>query len=86
MLTTPQSTQQEFFALLILGICRRYYHIVIDSTTKCRVKRHLFSTASHKHGSHAETRPAIVICAQGQELHVAKIAKLQKLTAKVQFN
>jgi hypothetical protein len=43
----------------------RYWTIALPTTaTNCRVKRHLISTSSQQHGSHAETKPDRTICAQ----------------------
>jgi len=36
--------------------------------TNCRLKRHLLSTSTHKHGSPAELEPASTIFAQGVKM------------------
>jgi hypothetical protein len=47
-------------AFLLKFVCTDIYKLLRDS----RVTRHWMSTSNHLHGQPAETRPALVICAQ----------------------
>ena len=51
--------------------------------TLCRVKRHLISTTSQQHGSHAETKPAPAFYTHHQNTRLAKATHGHKLYSKV---
>jgi hypothetical protein len=66
-------------------IPRSSFEIVLlkDNTINCRVKRHLISTSTQKHGSPAETKPDAAIPTHHPNTTEAKPNEGPKLDSKV---